>query len=323
MKPSSKIYGLGLSVNLPLAGLASLPAAEVADVRVCLGQEPPWFDDQGSGAVGQRYVSADCEGGKPALRVLERKGGACFEMRYADGTKVFIDRTGSNVWATWPDTATLEDTATYILGPVLGFVLRLRGVLCLHASAVAVGDRAVALVGPPGAGKSSTAACFAAIGYPVLAEDVVALTEQEGGFLVQPGYPRVNLWPESVAALFDFTEALPLITPPWEKRFLDLSTGSSRFQSEPLPLSAVYLLGERQSPPAAPRIESMSAADGLISLAANTYANYLLDTAMRAQEFDALSRLVAAVPVRRVLPVEDLKGLKGLCEAIVGDARHV
>ncbi len=35
-----------------------------------------------------------------------------------------------------------------LLGLILGFVLRLRGVTCLHASAIAVRDRAIALLGP-------------------------------------------------------------------------------------------------------------------------------------------------------------------------------
>jgi hypothetical protein len=323
MTPALRIYGLGLSVNLPLAGLVSLPVADSADVRVWLGEMPPWSADGSSREAHEKYTSPDREEGEPALRVLECDDGAYFVMSYADGTKVVVDRSGSNVWATWPETATLEDTATYLLGPVLGFVLRLRGVLCLHASAVAVGDRAIALLGPPGAGKSTTAAAFSTMRHAVLAEDVVALAESDGKFLVQPGYPRVNLWPEAVAALFDSPEALPLITPPWQKRFLDLSAAGDRFQPEPLPLAAVYVLGERRRPPAQPRIERVRAAEGLVRLASSTYANYLLDAALRAAEFDALSRLVAKVPVRWVLPVEDLGRLRGLCEALLEDARHV
>jgi dephospho-CoA kinase len=58
----------------------------------------------------------------------------------------------------------------------------LRGVVCLHASAVAIGDEAIALLGPAGSGKSTTAAAFAERGYSVLAEDVVTLDDRGDHF---------------------------------------------------------------------------------------------------------------------------------------------
>src|SRR5262249_22183040 len=154
---------------------------------------------------------------------------------------------------------TLEDTATYLLGPVLGFILRLRGVTCLHASAVAICDQAIAILGPAGAGKSTTAASFARAGYKVLTDDIVALDERGDAFLVQPAYPRVRLWSESVNALFGTEDALPLLTPTWDKRYLDLQANISCFQEHPLPLAAIYLLDKRSSDPAAPFIEAVPA----------------------------------------------------------------
>ena len=108
---------------------------------------------------------------------------------------------GSEVWADGPENYALEDTATYLVGPVMGFVLRLRGSLPLHACSVAIGDKAIALMGPQGAGKSTAAAAFARLGYSVISEDVTALSESGGRYMVQPGYTRVNLWPESAEAL--------------------------------------------------------------------------------------------------------------------------
>src|SRR6185437_2076265 len=105
-------------------------------------------------------------------------------------------------WAAWREPLTLEDTSTYLLGPVMGFVMLLRGVVCLHASAVAIGEGAIALVGPAGSGKSTTAAAFAERGYRVLAEDVVTLDDRGYRFLLQPGYPCIRLWPAAVKALY-------------------------------------------------------------------------------------------------------------------------
>jgi hypothetical protein len=199
--------------------------------------------------------------------------------------------------------------------------LRLQGIPCLHASAVAVNGRAIALLGPASAGKSTTAAALAQRGYPVLSEDVVALREEDGAFLVAPGYPLLRLWPQSVHDLFGAGESLPRLTPNWDKRYLDLTARGDGFHRDPLPLAAIYLLGERRAEPGVPAVESVPAGSRLMSLVANTYTNYLLDPALRAQEFQSLARLVNRIPVRRVTPHAEAAFLPRLCDVILDDYR--
>ena len=64
-----------------------------------------------------------------------------------------MERHGREIWADWPEDYTLEDASTYLIGSVIAFALRLRGIVCLHASAIAVGGQAIALMGAPGAVK--------------------------------------------------------------------------------------------------------------------------------------------------------------------------
>jgi hypothetical protein len=239
-------------------------------------------------------------------------------LAYGDGTRFLVNRRGSEIWATWPDSLTLDDTLTYLLGPVLGFVLRLRGITCLHASAVAVGDRAIALMGPASAGKSTTAAAFAQMGFPVLADDIVALSERDEIFEVQPAYPQLRLWPESVVRFYGAADALPRLTPTWDKRALDLTQNGCRFLEQALPLAAIYLLAER-STDVAPRTEGLAGREALLTLVANTYVGYLLDAAMRGQEFASLARLVSGVQVRRIVPADDLAQVTRLCACILDD----
>ena len=52
-------------------------------------------------------------------------------------------------------------------------------------------------------------------------------------------------------------------------------------------------------------MEPVPARDGLTTLVGNTYVSYLLDAAMRADEFVVLSRVLATVPLRRVTPHAD------------------
>ena len=317
---SHVVYGLRLAANMALPGLSLRPDSDVFDVRIWL-KDWTTFPSTSPESIEVFYRSSD--DGQPNLRVGVLPGGDYFGFFYGDGVRFAVERQGREVWADWPENYTLEDACTYLIGPVIGFVLRLRGVTCLHASAVAAGEQAIALVGFPGAGKSTTAAAFAHCGFPVIADDVVALAEDGGNFLVPPGYPRVNLWPDSVRALFGSEEALPRITPTWDKQYMALDDNGLGFATKPLPLRAIYLLGAREAALAAPVIEEVAGGDALVALVANTYVNYLLDREMRSREFDLLSRVVAGIPIRRVRPPADPSAVFDLCEAIAADARRV
>ncbi len=320
MSTACTVYGLGVKANRSIPGLSALgPINLQVDVEVQLGLMPPWLNGALDTARSWYTKLYQDDQGEPVLRVWELADGKYFRLLYADDTQFVVDRQGTHVWATWPDTLTLEDTATYLLGPVLGFILRLRGVTCLHASAVAVGGRALIILGPSGAGKSTTAATFARLGYKVLADDIVALDEREDGFWARPAYPRVRLWPASVNALYGTEEALPRLTPTWEKRYLDLLADGLKFQESPLPVAAIYLLGERQASQTAPYVEPVPDNQSLMTLVANTYGTHWLDATMRAAEFKVLGRLRARVPLRRVIAHAQPNFLPKLCEVVLAD----
>jgi hypothetical protein len=262
------------------------------------------------------------QSGLPTLRVGRLLGGA-YGLFYSDGARFAVDPHGREIVADWPPDYCFEDAATYLTGPVLAFVLRLRGLMCLHASAVAFEDKAIALVGSAGAGKSTAAAAFAKNGLAVLSDDVVALTEQADHFQVQPGYPRVNLWADSVRALFGSEDALPKITPTWDKRYLTLDQDGFRFESRALPLGVIYVLRSRETGGSTCRLGPISPSPAFIALVANTYLNYLLDKNMRSVEFHGLGRLVNSVPVRSVDLPDGASRPGELSEAITADAKEV
>jgi len=315
-------YGLCFSSSSPLPGLGIESVENEPDVCIRLKE---WPDASLPAISPYSYSSPNREAlSQPVLRFGMLEKGGYFGFFYCDGARFAVNTRGNEIWADWPDeNYTLEDAATYLMGPVFGFVLRLRGVTCLHASAVSLGTYAIALVGAPGAGKSTTAAGFACLGYPVLSEDVVALSNEGDHFLVQAGYPRVNLWPDSVSALFRSREALPRISPTWNKQFLTLAEKGYCFESRPKPLGAIFILDEREDHLTAPKIEEVRGTEALVRLAGNTYVNYLLDRSMHRHQFDLLGDLVRAVPVRCVHPLADLSQLSNLCAAIAHDAMAV
>lgn len=311
------IYDLGVSANRAIPGVLS-SSTDAIDLSIHFGSLPAWVRELDLRDYQLSYTSQYTDNsGQPLLHVFRLLGGTYHYFRYADGTEFLIDNAGGEIWNCWRKPLTIEDAATYLLGPVFGFVLLLRGVVCLHASAIAVDSEAVALVGPAGSGKSTAAAAFSSRGFAILAEDVVTLDDRDDEFLVWPSYPCIRLWPASVKALFGTESHLPRLTPNWDKRCLALPR--EKFAREALPLSAIYVLGERSHEAAAPFIEPVDRADALLSLIANTYINYLMDKRMQARQFDLLTRVLAGVPVRKVTPHADASRIQELCDCIVND----
>ena len=311
-------FGLRLRTDRPIPGpVPDAPPGRV-DTRIWFAAAPP--SDARDSSPDTWYRSPFLEAGGPAVTVSRVAGGAYVLWRYSDGTEFVIDRGGRDIWARWTDSSTLEDTATYLLGPILGFVLRLRGVTCLHASAVEVDGRAVAFVGPPYAGKSTTAAAFARLGCRILSDDVVPIEDERDVVHVHAAYPQIRLWPDSVALLYGSAEALPRLTPNWDKRVLAADVGATGAVA-PLPLGAVYVLGQRGADNGKQPVERIAPADALLALVANTYVSYLDDPAARGREFRTLGTVAAAVPVRRATPPADAAALPAFCERILDDVQ--
>jgi hypothetical protein len=318
-------YGLSLRSDVQLPGLAeAIPAADSRPVILATKSQPTWVDEAANLPSEVIYfLPAAPECADPAFVVREFGGGICFQLSYSDGTEFFVDTGGESVWGHCPVPLTVEDLATYFLGPVMGFVLRRRGVTPLHASAVRIGAAAAILSGAATAGKSTTAAALALRGSPVLCEDIAALDESNGRFFVRSGYPRVCLWPDSAEKLLGSTDALPNLTPNWEKKFLALEGTRASFESRTMPLGAIYLLQDRSGEDTAPRLEEISSREALLELVQNTYMNALLSKGQRAAEFELLGRLVNQVPCKRLIPHRDAERISALCELIEKDAREV
>jgi hypothetical protein len=124
--------------------------------------------------------------------------------------------------------------------------------------------------------------------------------------------------------LFGSEEALPRITPTWDKRYLQLDPyGDYRFQASPLPLGGVYILGDRARGLTEPAIEDLTGNGAVMLLLANGYGNYLLNDEMQRRDLQVLGRVADQVPVRSVRPPDQPSKVYALCDAIASDAREI
>lgn len=324
-------YGLFLRTNRTIPGLVSVPETRPGDVHVEMAGAQPRQKSSAPQAILYASPGRD-ERGEHFFEAhrLDGDRGTRYRLRFAyeDAYAEFlIDQAGSQVRAIWSDVVPYEDVVTLLLGPVLGCILRVRGVTCLHASVVAASDDgAIAIIGPKGGGKSTVAAVLAQRGCAVLADDVAALAQEKDAFLVQPGCLRMRLWPSTVDVLPGLTAAaLPRVLSEMEKRYVDLTVEQNatqwRFQPEPLPLVAIYVLDDPNPSETVPHVTPISPANSLIALMNNTYVDYMLDQTGRAHDFAVLGRLVSTVPVRQIHRPFDLNALPQTCQAILDDVR--
>lgn len=264
------------------------------------------------------YESAALDTVGTRMLVIDRHlGGRWLRMRYHDGTAFVLNRSASEVHASWIPPLTADDAAAYLVAPVFGLLLYLRGFTCLHASAIAHDNKALVFVGGAEAGKSTLAAAFSRMNHRVLSDDILVVENSDSVVVARPGIPRIGLWPESVKYLWGDQEALPRQVPTWDKRYFELSD-ANLFQETPLPVGAVYSLADR-TPGAKPRIEPLRDVEAVLQLLANKYVTRVAEREQNKRDFALLSQFAASVPVRRITRGDTLSDLEETCQAILAD----
>lgn|GEM_PF-1007130 len=244
----------------------------------------------------------------PGVRLARHRTLGHYRFRYRDGAAFLLRADGGRVWVEHPPAMSSEDICSYLLGPVFALVLRLRGIVCLHASAVCTASGAVAFLGQAHAGKSTLAASFALAGHPALSDDIATLVPEGGHFQVAPDAPYLNLWPRSAELLFGDADALPHLSTTWDKRFLALDPHHrcDRPQAQATParaqrLVAIYELATAERAGAPTRILPHTGHRALITLVQYARAAALLSPAQRPGELEVLAAVVrSAVPIRRI-----------------------
>ncbi len=319
-----ELYGLAVSSPVPLPG-RPLAASTPVDVTVHFAAAPAGTADPDASGDGERiHTSETVDGGEPSLVVDRFDRARYLRLTYAEGIRFHIGFDGQDVWSDWTAPLTVADAVTFLLGPVMGVVLRHRRVPSLHASAVILEGRAWGFVGPGGAGKSTLAAAFAAQGDAMLTEDVLALRPEAGhaGWLAAPAYAEIRLWDEGASLVRADAATLPALSPTWPKRGLDLARHRLPFATGPAPLGGLFILDEVRPDAVEPQCARVGASAGLIDLVANAYVNYLASTKSLAYELQELAEVARAVPLWQLRAGAGQEGLARTLDRVRSVAHH-
>jgi hypothetical protein len=177
-----RIGGLLVECAFALQGAIPATPAGAADVVVALGAAPAEL--AGPVVEGPNWVAA----------------GDAFLLSVPTVARYLIVG-GREIRIDLEPGVELADAQVYLLGTAFGILQHQRGRMVLHASAVAVGDKAALFAGPSGAGKSTLAAAFNRRGYPCVSDDVCGIDFSSGGPVVLPDGRMLKLWADTVSHL--------------------------------------------------------------------------------------------------------------------------
>lgn len=295
------IYGLCLHSDVPFKDLPA--GGEVPDItikRVKLNQSELAAGERTGQRVTGRFYH------EPV------KSDVLFEIK--DGHSIALD----------PLIPIEPDVLRGLLtGIFMSVLLRQRGYLVLHASAVAKEGEAIAFMGNSGWGKSTLAEYFYQQGYELLTDDVLVLDVREDreNVVALPGHRFIRLREHAGREFVDSFESLPRVNSYTTKRVRTVEYGPVR----PVPLRKLYVL--QNAAAQAPSVEPLGGRTALLHLLTHARSKDLLtapefQSALLKQGEALLERVPAALLHRR-RGLDTFAELKEVIEEDLKDAMFV
>jgi hypothetical protein len=208
------------------------------------------------------------------------------------------------------------DVRAYLLGTVFVILCHQRGMLPLHASAVAGSQGVVAFLGHSGQGKSSLAAHLAQRGFPVLADDFCLIDfSASAEAMVIPAAPWLKLWRNSLETLGRPAEGLQRVFSQDDKYRLPLDS-----PLHPKPIRTLVFLDSDDDSAfggSAARLEEVSAVEAIPSLMELTHHAYVLQAIGRQREnFLHCSRVSSQAKAYRLVRPWGLEHMQSTLDAV-------
>ena len=266
------LFGLSLRSSIALPELCPARADASPNVRIERGVMAGWSSD----AATSHLEVVD---GAVILSVPQ-------VARFAiiGGDRIVIDADSN---------APSESVRLFLLGSAMGILLHQRGVVPLHANAIVMGSGAIAFLGPSGAGKSTLAAAFLDTGHAILADDVCALAQHDGAYVVLPGVPRLKLWRDALDSSGRESSDYARVLGTADK--FSVPTAKPAF-AEAAPLSALFILvRDGEADLAIKRLSGMEAFKAVVE---NIYRGSVLEQIGGSTAWLAIcSDLVDKIPI--------------------------
>jgi hypothetical protein len=222
----------------------------------------------------------------------------------------FWIKNGKDIYIQPKRTTKTRDLRLYLLGSCMGCILKQRGFLNLHGSAVMMNGEAVLFLGKQKAGKSTLAAFMKSEGYALLSDDLCPVSGssmsklrtpniQLDSFKFTPAYPQLKLWNNTLKLLGISNIGLRQIDSFRNKFALPVDN----FENHPVPIRAVFLLRYSESL----EINLMPPQFRIHTIMKNTYRPKIFHEMFgKKHHFHQCASLCAKVPVSVLTRPKDL-----------------
>lgn len=236
---------------------------------------------------------------------------------YVPDAAIFCVREGKEIIISPHPGANEKLIRLYLLGTCMGALLMQRRILPLHGSAIAIDGRSYAFVGDSGAGKSTTAAAFLERGYPLLSDDVLAISgslDYTNVPFIHPAYPQQKLWQESLDILGRDSSSSQIL---YDQKYA--VPVHAQYCSHPLPLSGVFELVKSEQADTV-QITTCGGLESLSMLMNNTYRSFLIPYfGLTRWHFGAAIDLASKTKTYRIIRPATGCSMKSL-EAVIVEA---
>lgn len=281
-----RMFGLTVASEMEFPGLPPVQFVEHADVVIKVGPLPDIAHD------GYGYVGANAEG---VLRAT------------VDGGRRIVVVPDPEVDASY--------VAAVVSGELLAVLLRQRGLLVLHGSAVARDGRAVGFIGDSGWGKSTLAAALVERGWRLLTDDLLVVAgvgKDAAAPAIVSGHASMRLAPDAAGYLGDREDALPRAHGFTQKLRVERMEA---FLDARVVLDRLYVLGTGRHE--AHRAVPLPTMQAVLQMVHHTRGQRLLTGGgARAQQLEECAALAKEVAVFHLFRRDGLEHMAELCSLV-------
>ena len=202
-----------------------------------------------------------------------------------------------------------------LLGGVFSVALHLQGLMCLHASAVAIGDIVIAFAAQKGTGKSTIAAAMCGAGARFFTDDMLPVMPDTVA-TAWPSVPAVRLLHDSASRL-GYAKGP---THPASGKYHVSALPADLVETRRLPLAAVYELSPIAGDSSTPDVRRvrLSGAAAVATLLRHSRAGLVIGGAESAALFERAVDITRSVPVYRLEATRDFSWLSVVVEQLKG-----